>query len=64
MVKYLLYRRSSSDGTVYYKCDFEDNMGKRYHSSLESKAIRYEAQEAVDMATDREWFIQGVNDEG
>ncbi len=61
-MKYILYRRTT-EGLVFYKADFVDR-GEHYsRSSLESKATRFDALAAAEMAADREWFIQGVNDE-
>jgi hypothetical protein len=58
-MKYILYRRTSS-GYVFYKCDFEDRGERITRSGLESKAVQYDANEAIDIAADREWMIQSV----
>ena len=62
MTKYILHRQTSS-GLTFYKCDFVDRGHHRRQSTLESKAIRYDADEVLKEAADRDWMIASVNND-
>jgi hypothetical protein len=57
--KYILYRYMS--GRPMYLCDFHDaKYGHITRSGLESKAIRFEAADALEKATKSEWLIKRI----